>query len=64
MFLFRCAADVHTNRDRKMTAVSQLLDINVDELFEQHSIADIDRVHKKLQTDVEHKKEELRTMVG
>lgn len=47
-----------------MTAPLSLLDIDVDELFEQHGIAEIDRIHKQLQTDVEHKKEELRTMVG
>lgn len=46
------------------TTPSNLLAINVDELFEQNSIADIDQIHKKLQSDVEHKKEELRTMVG
>lgn len=45
-------------------AAPSLLTINVDTLFEQHSIADIDKIHKKLQNDVEEKKEELRTMVG
>lgn len=61
----------HRRRHRKshptnanMTAPVSLLDIDVDELFEQHGVADIDQIHKKLQTDVEHKKEELRTMVG
>lgn len=46
------------------SAAASLLDINVDELFEQHSVTEIDQIHKQLQTDVEHKKEELRTMVG
>lgn len=41
-----------------------LLEINVDTLFEQHSVSEIDQIHKKLQNDVEQKKEELRTMVG
>lgn len=41
-----------------------LLEINVDTLFEQHSVSEIDQIHKNLQNDVEHKKEELRTMVG
>lgn len=45
-------------------ASSALLDINVDQLFEQHTIVEIAQVHKQLQSDVEHKKEELRTMVG
>lgn len=52
----------HSN-STEMTAPS-LLNINVDNLFEQHSIAEIDQIHKKLQNDVEEKKEELRTMVG
>lgn len=41
-----------------------LLEINVNSLFEQHTVAEIHQIHKKLQTDVEAKKEELRTMVG
>lgn len=41
-----------------------LLEINVNSLFEQHTIHEIHQIHKKLQTDVEAKKEELRTMVG
>lgn len=46
-----------------MTTAS-LLDIDVDSLFEQCSITDIDLVHKKLQQSIETKKEELRIMVG
>ncbi|KAL1400270.1 hypothetical protein pipiens_002086 [Culex pipiens pipiens] len=38
--------------------------INVDKLFEQCGVADIDLVHKRLQSEVELKREELRTMVG
>lgn len=45
-------------------ASSQLLDINVDTLFEQYSTGDIDQVHKRLQINVEEKREELRMMVG
>lgn len=41
-----------------------LLDINVDTLFEQYGIHEIDHVHKKLQQNIEEKKEELRIMVG
>lgn len=41
-----------------------LLDIDVDSLFEQFSVGDIDQVHKKLQSSIEEKKEELRVMVG
>ncbi|EDW34461.1 GL21569 [Drosophila persimilis] len=45
-----------------MTA--NLLNLNVDTLFEQHSVSEIDVVHKKIQTVVENKREELRTHVG
>ncbi|KAL7729721.1 hypothetical protein ACLKA6_014591 [Drosophila palustris] len=41
-----------------------LLQLNVDTLFEQHSVLEIDTVQKKIQTVVENKREELRTMVG
>lgn len=46
-----------------MTSLN-LLDINVDSLFEQYNITEIDQVHKKLETSIEEKKEELRIMVG
>ncbi|KAH8243236.1 hypothetical protein KR032_005732 [Drosophila birchii] len=45
-----------------MTA--NLLNLNVDTLFEQHGVSEIDAVHKKIQTLVENKREELRTHVG
>ncbi|XP_013101633.2 conserved oligomeric Golgi complex subunit 1 [Stomoxys calcitrans] len=45
-------------------ATLNLLNINVDTLFEQHSVGEIDAVHKKIQEVVENKREELRTMVG
>jgi len=45
-----------------MTA--NLLNLNVDTLFEQHSVSEIDAVHKKIQSVVENKREELRTHVG
>ncbi|KAM7361321.1 conserved oligomeric Golgi complex subunit 1 isoform 2-T2 [Cochliomyia hominivorax] len=41
-----------------------LLNLNVDTLFEQHSVVEIDSVHKKILEVVENKREELRTMVG
>ncbi|XP_037948910.1 conserved oligomeric Golgi complex subunit 1-like isoform X2 [Teleopsis dalmanni] len=41
-----------------------LTDLNVDTLFEQHSIPDIEIVHRRIQTVIESKREELRTMVG
>lgn len=45
-------------------ASPNLLDINVDLLFEQYGINEIDQVHKNLQQNIEEKKEELRIMVG
>ena len=45
-------------------ASPNLLNINVDKLFEQHNISEIDQIHKKLQDEIERKREELRTQVG
>ncbi|XP_055548453.1 conserved oligomeric Golgi complex subunit 1 [Wyeomyia smithii] len=47
-----------------MANINNLLNINVDKLFEQYNISEIDQVHKRLQAEVELKREELRTMVG
>ncbi|GLH04216.1 Conserved oligomeric Golgi complex subunit 1 [Gryllus bimaculatus] len=44
--------------------VQRLLDINPDKLFEQHTISEIQDINKKLQAEIERKREELRTMVG
>ncbi|XP_072937856.1 conserved oligomeric Golgi complex subunit 1 isoform X2 [Epargyreus clarus] len=41
-----------------------LLDIVPEQLFQTHSISDIDQVQKKLQYEIERKREELRAMVG
>lgn len=41
-----------------------LLDIDVDSLFEQFGVNEIDQVHKRLESSIEDKKEELRVMVG
>lgn len=43
---------------------TDLLQLNVDTLFEQHNVLEVDAVQKKIQTVVENKREELRTMVG
>ncbi|EDV41971.1 uncharacterized protein Dana_GF17740 [Drosophila ananassae] len=43
---------------------SNLLNLNVDTLFEQHSVSEIDAIHKRIQSLVENKREELRTHVG
>lgn len=52
------------NKNTAKMTTSSLLDIDVDSLFEQCSINEIDLVHKKLQQSIEAKKEELRIMVG
>lgn len=44
--------------------ISNLLDLNVDGLFETYSINEIDQIHHKLQQSIEEKKEDLRMMVG
>lgn len=44
--------------------VQNLLDINPDKLFEDHTISEILETQKKLQAEIERKREELRTMVG
>lgn len=44
--------------------VQNLLDINADKLFEDFTISEILETQKKLQTEIERKREELRTMVG
>ncbi|XP_034833206.1 conserved oligomeric Golgi complex subunit 1 isoform X1 [Maniola hyperantus] len=41
-----------------------LLGIVPEQLFQTHSITDIDQVQKKLQYEIERKREELRAMVG
>ncbi|CAB3244809.1 unnamed protein product [Arctia plantaginis] len=44
--------------------MSRLLDIVPEALFQTYSISDIDQIQKKLQYEIERKKEELRAMVG
>jgi hypothetical protein len=44
--------------------VQNLLDINTDKLFEDHTVSEILETQKKLHTEIERKREELRTMVG
>lgn len=44
--------------------VQTLLTINPDQLFENHSIAEIQIIQSQLQNEIEKKREDLRTMVG
>lgn len=41
-----------------------MLDLDVDNLFEKHSVSEVEAVNKKIRDDIERKKEELRSMVG
>ncbi|XP_034241484.1 conserved oligomeric Golgi complex subunit 1 [Thrips palmi] len=41
-----------------------MLDVDPDKIFEEKSIIEIEVIQKKIQDEIERKKEELRTMVG
>lgn len=41
-----------------------MLDTDPDKIFEEKSIIEIEAIQKKIQDEIERKKEELRTMVG
>jgi hypothetical protein len=41
-----------------------LLNLNVDAVFEQHNVTEVDAISRKIQSEIELKKEELRTMVN
>lgn len=41
-----------------------LLEIVPEELFQNYFVSDVDQVQKKLQYEIERKREELRAMVG
>lgn len=43
--------------------MSSYLKLDVDKVFEQHSINEIEGIHRDIQNEIEKKKEELRTMV-
>lgn len=45
-------------------AQDKFLDIVPNHLFEAHTISEIDQIQKKLQYEVERKREDLRYMVG
>lgn len=42
----------------------KLLEINPDELFKVHTVAELQNVKKQIQIEIEKKREELRTTVG
>lgn len=41
-----------------------LLNVNADKLFQQLTVEEIEDVRKKLNNEIERKREELRMMVG
>jgi hypothetical protein len=41
-----------------------LLNINVDSLFEQHNVAEIDAINRKILNNLDSKKEDLKVMVN
>lgn len=49
----------------KHNMISQsLLNVNADKLFQQLTVEEIEDVRKKLNNEIERKREELRMMVG
>lgn len=46
-----------------MTATNYL-DLNINKLFEEHTIKEIEEIQKKIQLESDRKKIELRTLVG
>lgn len=46
----------------KMTSTS-LLNLDVDQVFAQNSIAEVENINAKVQAQIENKREELRMMV-
>lgn len=45
-------------------ATSNLFNLDVDQAFEQHNISEIEAINRKIQAEIENKREELRTMVN
>lgn len=45
-------------------SIHKMLDLDVDSLFEKHSVAEVETVNQKIRDEIEKKKEELRSMVG
>lgn len=40
------------------------VDLNVRELFEENTVETVKEIHKKVNYEIERKREELRTLVG
>lgn len=39
------------------------LNLDVDQMFEQHGVSEIEGINRKIQSEIENKREELRMMV-
>jgi conserved oligomeric Golgi complex subunit 1 len=44
-------------------ATTNLINLDVDQIFEQHTVSEVEVVNRKIQAEIELKREELRTMV-
>lgn len=40
-----------------------LLNLDVDQVFEQHNVSEIEVINRRIQAEIENKREELRMMV-
>ena len=45
-------------------STANLINLDVDEMFEQHNVSEIENINRKVQAEIENKREELRTMVN
>lgn len=45
-------------------STANLINLDVDQVFEQHNVNEIEAVNRKIQAEIENKREELRTMVN
>lgn len=44
-------------------ATANLLNLDVDQIFEQNNVSEIESINRKIQAEIENKREELRMMV-
>lgn len=61
---FRWCVKVGINKVKKMPVFNNLLDLDINKVFQDHTIKEIEQIQKKLQNESERKKVELRTLVG
>lgn len=45
-------------------ATTNLLNLDVDQIFEQNNVSEIEVINRKVQAEIEKKREELRMMVN